>query len=58
MNIAVVGGGMRCLKLIELIETYSFQEIAPKVVAVADIKSDAPGFVKAKENGLFVTCLK
>jgi nitrogen-specific signal transduction histidine kinase len=55
MNIAVVGGGMRCLKLIELIETYSFQEISPKVVAVADIKNDAPGFVKAKEQGIFVT---
>ena len=55
MNIAVVGGGMRCLKLIELIETYSFQEISPKVIAVADIKSDAPGFVKAKERGIFVT---
>jgi PAS domain S-box-containing protein len=55
MNIAVVGGGVRCLKLIELIETYSFQEISPKVIAVADIRSDAPGFVKAKEQGLFVT---
>ena len=55
MNIAVVGGGTRCRKLIELIENYTFQEISPKVVAVADIRSDAPGFVLAKEKGISVT---
>ena len=55
MNIAVVGGGIRCKRLIEVIERHEFQEIHPKVVAVADIKDDAQGFVEAKNNGLFVT---
>ena len=55
MNIAVVGGGRRCKRLIEVIERHEFQEIHPKVVAVADLKGDAPGIVKAKNNGLFVT---
>jgi PAS domain S-box-containing protein len=55
MNIAVVGGGRRCKRLIEVIERHEFQEIHPKVVAVADLKADAPGIVKAKSNGLFVT---
>lgn len=55
MNIAVVGGGRRCHELIVLIETHTFKKISPRVMAVADIKSNAPGFVKAKENGLFVT---
>jgi two-component system NtrC family sensor kinase len=55
MNIAVVGGGRRCKRLIEVIERHEFQEITPKVVAVADLKTDAPGIVKAKNNGLFVT---
>jgi PAS domain S-box-containing protein len=55
MNIAVVGGGHRCKRLIEVVERHDFKEIHPRVVAVADIKKDAPGFLKAKENGLFVT---
>jgi len=55
MNIAVVGGGMQCRNLMELIEKYAFHEISPQVVAVADIRNDAPGLVKAKEDGLFVT---
>lgn len=55
MNIAVVGGGRQCLKLMELIESFSFYGISPHVVAVADIKSDAPGILKAKKEGLFVT---
>jgi PAS domain S-box-containing protein len=55
MNIAVVGGGTRCKRLIEVIERHSFVEINPRVVAVADVKVDAPGFIKAIEKGLFVT---
>jgi len=55
MNIAVVGGGRRCKRLIEVIAQHEFQEIDPRVVAVADLKDDSPGFIKAKEKGLFVT---
>ncbi len=55
MNIAVVGGGTRCKRLIEVIQRHSFQEIDPRVVAVADLNEEAPGFVQAKKNGLFVT---
>ncbi len=55
MNIAVVGGGTRCKRLIEVIEQHQFQEIKPKVIAVADLKDDAPGIIKAKKNGLLVT---
>ena len=55
MNIAVVGGGSRCKRLIEVIHRHKFQEIDPKVVAVADLNENAPGYVKAKNNGLFVT---
>jgi len=55
MNIAVVGGGTRCKRLIEVFERHTFQEINPRVVAVADLKDDTPGIIKAKEMGLFVT---
>jgi PAS domain S-box-containing protein len=37
------------------IEKHSFREISPRVVAVADPKDDAPGLVKARGKGLFVT---
>jgi two-component system NtrC family sensor kinase len=55
MNIAIVGGGSRCKQLIEAIERHEFHKIHPKVVAVADVNADAPGIVKARKNGLFVT---
>ena len=37
------------------IEKHTFREISPRVVAVADLKDDAAGLVKAREKGLFVT---
>jgi two-component system NtrC family sensor kinase len=55
MNIAVIGGGTRCQKLMEVIEQHTFRELNPKVVAVADLNDNAPGFIKAKNKGLFVT---
>jgi nitrogen-specific signal transduction histidine kinase len=55
MNIAVIGGGRRCRELIDLIERHTFHEINPKIVAVADVRDDAPGVTKAKEQKLFVT---
>ena len=55
MNIAVVGGGTQCKRLIEVIAQHEFQEIDPRVVAVADLNDDSPAIIKAKEMGLFVT---
>jgi len=55
MNVAIVGGGSKCLYLLNFIEQHTFQIIAPKIVAVADINPEAPGFEKAKTQGLFVT---
>ncbi len=55
MNIAVVGGGTHCRTLMDSIEKHSFREISPRVVAVADLKDDAPGLEKARAKGLFVT---
>ncbi len=55
MNIAVVGGGRRCKRLMDLIENHTFYRISPKVVAVADPRPDAMGAVEARKKGLFVT---
>ena len=37
MNIAVVGGGTRCKRLINVIDRHAFEEIDPRIVAVADV---------------------
>jgi PAS domain S-box-containing protein len=55
MNIAVVGGGRRCKDFMDVIQRHTFLEIDPKIVAVADIRPDAPGLVAAMEKGLFIT---
>jgi PAS domain S-box-containing protein len=55
MNIAVVGGGKRCERLLYLIEQHQFAEIHPRIIAVADLKNDAPGLVLAKQMGLYTT---
>ena len=55
MNIAVVGGGSRCKRLMEIIASHQFEEISPKVVTVADPDLTAPGMVQARKNGLAVT---
>ena len=55
MNIAVVGGGTKCAQLLSLIDQHQFEKIHPRVVAVADLKTDAPGMLLAKEKGLFTT---
>jgi len=55
MNIAVVGGGVRCRILLELVEKHVFAELSPIIIAIADIQNDAPGLVMAKEKGLFIT---
>jgi two-component system, NtrC family, sensor kinase len=55
MRIAIVGAGNKSLYLMDIIDKYKFQIIYPVVVAVADINNDAPGLVKARESGFFVT---
>ncbi|MFC1829240.1 ATP-binding protein [Thermodesulfobacteriota bacterium] len=55
MNIAVVGGGVLCRKLMDLIEAHTFRQLSPKIVAVADPDENSPGMLRAKEKGLFTT---
>jgi two-component system, NtrC family, sensor kinase len=55
MNIAIVGGGSKCLYLMNFIATHQFHVFSPKIVAVADINNDAVGMVEARKRGLFVT---
>jgi two-component system, NtrC family, sensor kinase len=55
MKIAVIGGGKRCLYLMDLVETHEFTIVHPVIIAVADIDESAPGFIRAKNNGIFTT---
>lgn len=55
MRIAVVGGGYRCSKLIDVIKQHSFKEINPEIIAVADLKTDVPGMIKARKMGFVTT---
>jgi len=55
MNIAIIGGGNRCKILMEIIEKDTYEVVEPKIVAVADVRENAPGFIKASDAGLYVT---
>ena len=55
MNIAIVGGGTRCLYLLDLLAHSKFNLFKANVIAVADVREDAPGLKRAKKMDLFVT---
>ena len=55
MNIAIVGGGTRCSRLLDFFNKYSFEKLHPKIVAIVDEREDAPCIPKAKANGVFVS---
>jgi PAS domain S-box-containing protein len=55
MNIAIVGGGSKCLYLMNLIESHQFHVFSPKIVGVADVNNDAVGMAEARKRGLCVT---
>jgi PAS domain S-box-containing protein len=54
-NIAIIGGGTRCQNLLEMLAHDRFKHFKAKIVAVADINPEAPGFLLAEEQGLYTT---
>ena len=54
-NIAIIGGGIRCKHLLEMLVHDRFTHLKAKIVAVADINPEAPGFLLAKEQGIYTT---
>jgi signal transduction histidine kinase len=55
MDIAVVGCGDRCIRLMEVIQQHEFREVKPRIIGVADINPSAPGLIIAREHGIFTT---
>ena len=54
-NIAIIGGGTRCRDLLEMFAHDRFKHLKAKIVAVADINPEAPGFALAKKQGIYTT---
>jgi PAS domain S-box-containing protein len=54
-NIAIIGGGTRCQNLLEMLAHDRFKHLKAKIVAVADIDPEAPGFLLAEEQGIYTT---
>ncbi|MCG6917285.1 MAG: PAS domain-containing protein [Deltaproteobacteria bacterium] len=54
-NIAIIGGGTRCQDLLEMFVHDRFKHLKAKIVAVADTNPEAPGFLFAKEQGIYTT---
>jgi PAS domain S-box-containing protein len=54
-NIAIIGGGTRCQDFLEMLAHDRFKHLKAKIVAVADINPEAPGFLLAKEQGIYTT---
>jgi two-component system NtrC family sensor kinase len=52
-NIGVIGGGTRCKALLEMFAADRFKRLNARIVAVADINPQAPGFLFAKEQGIY-----
>ncbi|MCK5319094.1 MAG: hypothetical protein KAJ55_14370, partial [Anaerolineales bacterium] len=54
-NIAIIGGGTRCQDLLEMLAHDRFKHLKVKIVGVADIDPEAPGFLLAQEQGIYTT---
>ena len=55
LNAAIVGGGNACYNLLMLLDRDRSSRLKIKIIGVADINSESPGFRYAKEAGLFTT---
>jgi PAS domain S-box-containing protein len=54
-NIAIVGGGNFCKKLLELLFSEPFEDCHPTILGVADSDNQAEGRVFAEQMGIFTT---
>ena len=54
-NIAIVGGGKICKRLLQLLFSEPFKDFRPTILGVADINDQAVGLVYARQLGIFTT---
>jgi two-component system NtrC family sensor kinase len=55
LPIAIVGGGRRCLSILQMLESRRLRDVKAEIVGVADIDSNAVGFQYAQQKGIFTT---
>jgi two-component system NtrC family sensor kinase len=55
ISVAVVGGGRRCLSLLQMLESEALRGLQMEIVGVADIDPEAVGLTYAKSAGIFTT---
>ena len=55
ISVAVVGGGRRCLSLLQMLESDALKGLKMEIVGVADIDPEAVGLAYAKSMGIFTT---
>ena len=55
ISLAVVGGGGRCLSLLQVIDSLTGRGLNIRTLGVADINPEAAGLVYARNSGLFTT---
>jgi two-component system, NtrC family, sensor kinase len=55
MRIGIIGGGRRCLAIMELLGSDPLQRFQTEIVGVADINPEAAGFQKASSRGINTT---
>ena len=54
-NIAIVGGGNFCKKLLQLLFSEPFEDHHPTIFGVADVDNQAEGRILAEQMGIFTT---
>jgi PAS domain S-box-containing protein len=55
LNAAIVGGGKGCEELLNILDEDRLSRLNMKILGVADINPEAPGFLYAEKLDLFVT---
>jgi PAS domain S-box-containing protein len=53
--VAVVGGGRRCLSLLQMLESDALRGLKMEIVGVADVDPEAIGLAYAESTGIFTT---
>lgn len=55
LSIAIVGGGRRCLSLLQMLQSDALRDLKAEVVGVADTNPGAAGYRHAEESGILTT---